>query len=235
MSRLRRWPRAYFSFRSPFSWMALTALERAHPTILDDIDLVPYWDPDPLTAAALRERGAEIQYADMSKAKHLYILGDTKRTAQALGLTMAWPVDDDPWWEVPHLGWLAARRAGRAAGFYRDVTAARWERGANVCDPDVLAGIGDRAGLDGAALAAATEDPAIRTEGVDGLYAAWEDDIFGVPYFRIGRHRFWGYDRVPGFLAELRRLRDADPLASVPQPVRAAVGAYDSDTAGGCG
>jgi 2-hydroxychromene-2-carboxylate isomerase len=236
--RVKRRPRIYFSFRSPFSWLALTALERAVPQVWDLADLVPYWDPDAATERALADRGAEVHYAQMSKAKHLYILQDTKRTAQSLGLGMAWPVDVAPWWEVPHLAWLSARRQGMALPFYREVMRARWERGENVCDRAVVAGIGDRIGLDGRVLAAATEDPEIRAEGVDGLYTAWEDDIFGVPYFRIGRQRFWGYDRVSGFAVELVAMRD-----SVPEPVLVAepvlapvpVGAYDTDTAGGCG
>lgn len=240
--RVRVGPRIYFSFRSPFSWLAVTALERELPGIHQLAEFVPYWDPDPLTEQALRNRGAEVRYTQMSKAKHLYILQDTKRTAESLGLRMAWPVDVEPWWEMPHLAWLKARREGRAEPFYRQVVGARWGAGENVCDRDVIARLGVRAGLDGDALAAATEDPQIRSEGVDALCAAYEDDIFGVPYFRIGRHRFWGYDRMPGFLAELTRTLPAteptqpgDALAGVPEPLRTAVGAYDCDTAGGCG
>lgn len=240
--RQRKRPRVYFSFRSPFSWLAITALERELPRVHELAEFVPYWDPDPLTVAALRDRGAEIHYAQMSKAKHLYILQDTKRAAESLGLRMAWPIDVSPWWEVPHLAWLRARRDGGAERFYGEVMRARWEAGENICEPDVIARLGTQAGLDGDALAAATEDPQIRAEGVDALYAAYEDDIFGVPYFRIGRHRFWGYDRVPGFLAELTGAlpgagpaRPGDELAALPEPLRAAVGAYDTDTAGGCG
>jgi 2-hydroxychromene-2-carboxylate isomerase len=237
--RRKRRPRVYFSFRSPFSWMALTALERELPGFTGLVDMIPYWDPDEHTEAALRERDAEVHYAQMSKAKHLYILGDTKRTAAELGLRMAWPIDVDPWWEVPHLAWLAARREGRADAFYREVVTARWERGEDVCDQAVVAGLAARAGLDGARLATAVDDPEIRAEGVEALYSAYDEDVFGVPYFRVGRHRFWGYDRVRGFLAELRSTMDETgpdtTLAGVPEPVRAAAGAYDTDTAGGCG
>ena len=72
----------------------------------------------------------------------------------------------------------------------------------------------------------------VRAEGVDCLAAAYDDDVFGVPYLRLGRHRFWGLDRVDAFLEELAR---AEPSAVVTVPAGIPVGAYDRDTAGGCG
>src|SRR5437588_10711604 len=109
-----RVPRLFFSFRSPYSWMAVERLRRALPDLFTRVELYPYWEPDPDTDRALREQGAELGYQQMVKAKHLYVLADTKRLATGLGLRMSWPVDIDPGWEVPHLAWLAARRAGVA-------------------------------------------------------------------------------------------------------------------------
>jgi 2-hydroxychromene-2-carboxylate isomerase len=185
------------------------------------------------------ERGAEFHYAPMSKAKHLYILGDTKRLASRMGRVMAWPVDVDPWWEVPHLAWLAARRAGPDAArrCYDALVAARWERGENICETAVLRAAATAARLDADLLAAATEDAGLRAEGVDGLVEAYEDDVFGVPYLRLGRQRYWGFDRIDMFLDEYLSEVDrsvGDPRLGVPAVVRDA-GGYDRDTAGGCG
>ena len=85
--------RVYFSFRSPYSWMAVERLTRAIPRIHDRAEFSPYWEPDERTLDALQKRGADIRYAAMSKAKHLYILQDTKRLATRLGMRIAWPVD----------------------------------------------------------------------------------------------------------------------------------------------
>ncbi|MEU5695825.1 DsbA family protein [Actinosynnema sp. NPDC020468] len=221
-------PRLYFSFRSPFSWMAVEALRRALPDALARFDLVPFWDPDPATSAALTARGADTHYTQMSKAKHLYILQDTRRCAEKLGLAMKWPVDVDPWWEVPHLAWLAARREGRAEAFYDAVVAARWGRGEDVCDQDAVALLAERAGVDPSA-ALAPADPELRAEGVTCLERAWHDDVFGIPYLFLGRHRFWGLDRIPDFLAAYHR------SDTVPPAVPVGVVAGDRDTAGGCG
>jgi 2-hydroxychromene-2-carboxylate isomerase len=241
-------PRVYFSFRSPFSWMAMECVRRRAPELLDTAELFPYWDPDAATGAALAERGAEFHYTQMSRAKHLYVLADTKRQARRLGLQMSWPVDVDPHWEVPHLAWLAARRRGEHDLCYSALVTARWSRGEDICDRAVLRRVAEGAGLDGAALADAADDPDLRAEGVGCLAAAYEDDVFGVPYFKVGWQRFWGLDRVGQFLDAVPGVPAAatgpgaaeaapaeDPLAGVPELVRANVGAYDTDTAGGCG
>lgn len=231
MKRPRR-PRLYFSLRSPYSWMAVHRLRQAVPDAFERFDVLPYWEPDAGTEQGLAERGAEVHYAHMSRAKHRYILMDTKRLALAAGLSMAWPVDVDPWWELPHLAWLRARRLGRAVEFYDALVAARWERGDDICTPGVVRAAAVTAGVDPELALAAPDDPALRTEGLDALESSYQDDIFGVPYLLWGPHRFWGLDRVDTFL-RMWRPDDGSPAAPAPAPDRAAP--YDTDTAGGCG
>lgn len=235
--RKPRRPKLYFSFRSPYSWMAIERLRRGLPELFQVMELLPYWDPDQVTHRLVTDQGAEIHYQMMSKAKHLYVLADTKRMAARLGLTMAWPIDIDPWWEVPHLGWLAARRAGAAERCYDALVTARWQRAENICDPGVFQRVMTGAGLDGRVLAAATANEGIRAEGAECLVSSYFDDIFGVPYVRLGHQRYWGLDRMDMFLEEFRsvhgQVHGAAPPGSVPTGI--AIGAYDRDTAGGCG
>ncbi|MER7274952.1 DsbA family protein [Dactylosporangium sp. NPDC000244] len=229
-----RAPRVYFSFRSPFSWMAVRRLCEAVPDAMTRLEFRPYWDPDPQTEAALTERGAEFHYVQMSRAKHRYILLDTKRLAARAGLRMVWPIDVDPWWELPHLAWLKARRLGRAEQFYAAATDARWEHGRDICEPVTLREVARAAGLDGDELAGAVHDPAIRAEGVDCLVAAYHDDVFGIPYCIAGRDRFWGLDRLDDFVAALHAHPSPEPERDAGRPAPAGA-AYDTDTAGGCG
>lgn len=231
MKRRRR-PRLYFSLRSPYSWMAIHRLRRAVPDAFEAFEWLPYWEPDSQTGKGLAERGAEFHYTQMSRAKHLYILMDTKRLAAEAGLSMAWPVDVAPWWELPHLAWLRARHLGRAAEFYDALTAARWGRGDDICTRDVVRAAAVEAGVDPDLAVAAPDDPALRTEGLDALESAYQNDIFGVPYLLWGPHRFWGLDRVDTFLAAWRDAA-GPPAAPVAAPDRDAP--YDTDTAGGCG
>ena len=194
-------PRLYFSLRSPYSWLTIQRLRAAAPGALEAISCFPYWDPDEQTSAGLTERGGEFHYVQMSRAKHLYMLLDTKRLAEQQGLRMAWPVDLDPCWEVPHLAWLRARHEGLAWEFYDALVQARWGRGDNICEPEVVRAAAGQAGLDPEIAVGAVADPEIRAEGVGCLYQAYLDDVFGIPYLKWGRHRFWGFDRLDAFLA----------------------------------
>lgn len=244
MARTPKPPQIWFSFRSPFSWIAMHELNLRVPSARETFEFRPFWEPDANTAARLAERGGEIIYAPMSKAKHLYILQDTKRLAERSGLSMTWPVDMGPWWEPSHLGWLAAERDGRRWEYYDAVVAARWERGEDISDPAVIARAAETAGLDPASVSAAVDDESLRAAGADALYQAYHGDIFGVPYFVHRRQRFWGLDRLDWFVNDLSvagvdvRGDILDELASgdgrrFEQLVGA--GAYDTDSAGGCG
>lgn len=237
----RRTARLYFSLRSPFSWMAVRRLEERLPDADRHIEYVPFSEPDEISTAALEARGGKVLYTAMSKAKHLYILNDTKRLAAKFGYAMKWPVDEGRlWWDLPHLAWIAAKEMGVHREFYAAVMAARWERGENICDREALRSICAAAGLDADALVAAPEDQRIRDLNTEALMRIYNDDVFGVPYFTYGRERFWGLDRLDDFLAAMAAAPpvDGDPWAlgeSVPERVLERVGAADHDTAGGCG
>jgi 2-hydroxychromene-2-carboxylate isomerase len=234
-------PRLYFSFRSPYSWLAVERLLQCVPALFDAFEVLPYWDPDANTERALAALGAKLPYQAMSKAKHRYVLGDTKRLAARLGHRIAWPVDADAWWEVPHLAWLAARQTGEERQCYDALAAARWQRGENICDRQVLRRVAAEAGLDAERLCGAVDDESVRAEGLSCLVAAYEDDVFGIPYLLMGRDRYWGFDRVDLFLDAYHRGGAAvsvgpavEPTHGVPAEV-VLCGAYDRDTPGGCG
>lgn len=233
---MKRLPRIYFSFRSPFSWLALRRLEERAPALVESLELIPYWEPDRITAGRLEALGAAIHYGPMSKAKHLYILQDVKRLARKCGVEVIWPIDVDPVWEVPHLAWIKARREGRARSFYQAVVDARWKRGENICDPAVVHRLADSLGLAGDRIAGALDEEDVRREGVEHLVRAYEDDIFGVPYMRYGQHRFWGFDRLDDFIAVVMEAQDGDmPPAHPPGRPVASTSWYERDVSGGCG
>ena len=202
--RAKKPPRLYFSLRSPFSWMAVRQLEERVPNAQEVIEYVPFFEPDAESLAALQEQGGKFHYVAMSKAKHLYILNDTKRLAAKFGYDMKWPIDVDPWWELPHLAWFKAKDLGVHEEFYAAVMSARWERGEDICEPEILRRILTDAGLDPEPLVSAPSDPEIRQRGVQALMDVYQDDIFGVPYFKLGRQRFWGLDRLDDFVLALQ-------------------------------
>jgi 2-hydroxychromene-2-carboxylate isomerase len=191
----------YFSFRSPYSWMASRLLEDRLPEAPELMEYVPFFVPDRITLDMMAERGVEVHYTDMSKAKHLYILQDAKRLCARFGFTMAWPIDVDPWWVLPHHAWMAAQRIGKGRELFWALSQARWERGEDICLPDVVRKAGESVGIDGDLLVSAPDDPDLRRQGVDALERAYMDDVFGIPFFKIGVHKFWGIDRLDDYLA----------------------------------
>jgi len=191
----------YFSFRSPYSWMASRLLEERIPDAPRLFEYVPFFVPDEKTLADMAVRGVEVHYTDMSKAKHLYILQDAKRLCQRFNFAMKWPIDIDPWWVLPHHAWMAAKRTGDEQKLFWALSEARWERGENICEIDVVRRISESVGLDGDLMVSAPDDAELRKQGVDALESAYMDDVFGIPFFKISSHKFWGLDRLDDFVA----------------------------------
>ena len=233
----RRTPRFYFSLRSPYSWLAYRELMEDHPDIAAAVEWRPFFEPDETSERMLTEAGGTFPYAAMSRAKHLYVLQDVGRIAKCRGIALSWPVDRAPVWEIPHLAYLVALREGRGPQYIAAAYRTRWEEGRDICDRTVIAGIGAELGLNPAELAAAADDPVLRQEGVRLLLDICADGVFGVPFFVHGFSRFWGLDRLPGFVAHLREREQA--ARGLPDPVGAAVGlgpkGTDDGHAGGCG
>jgi 2-hydroxychromene-2-carboxylate isomerase len=181
----------FYGLRSPYAWLAHRLIAEHLPARWHAaIEYVPFWDPNADTLQTVRRRGGEFLYRPMSRERHLYILGDVKRISTSLGYTLRWPVDvADQDWELPHLACLAALQSGCAAELRGRLFRARWEEGTNICDRNVLA-----------ALTADLELGDIsrqREQGVLTLCRCHRNGVFGLPYFVVGRERFWGVDRLP--------------------------------------
>ncbi len=227
---MTRPPRFYFSLRSPYSWLALEDLTSRHRELAAAVEWRPYWDPDAASHAALTDAGGGYCYTQMSREKHFYILQDTRRLARDRGLTMTWPVDRDPWWEIPHLACLAADRHGRMPELATALTRARWTWGRDICDPETVAEIASELGLDGPVIAHAAHDDEMRAMATATLLDAYRDGVFGVPFFVRGPHRFWGVERVDAFADWLGVPETAPTDYTAPIPVGSDIG-----HAGGCG
>jgi hypothetical protein len=82
-------------------------------------------------------------------------------------------------------GLIAARRMGVGDRYLETVLAAMWEQGEKMDDPEVVRRVLDAAGLDGAALIAATQDPDVKAELVANTEAAVARGVFGIPTFFV--------------------------------------------------
>jgi 2-hydroxychromene-2-carboxylate isomerase len=243
-ARPRR-PRWYVSLRSPYSWLALHDATTRYQDFWQTCELRVFFEPDASSLDAMIRAGSSFPYVPMTRAKHFYILRDVARLAAARGLRPTWPLDRDPVWEVPSLAVLAAAEQSELAGraLALRLSRARWQEGADICDPDVVAGCARDCDLD-PTLAGRTDEPDRRAAGLAALQQVDRDAVFGVPFFVVGRESFWGLDR----LDDAARAAAAIPVAtaapapvSVPVPVpelaigRESVLAADMGHAGGCG
>jgi 2-hydroxychromene-2-carboxylate isomerase len=233
-------PRWYFSLRSPYSWLAYHDLSQRFPDVLDALEWIPCWEPDQPMTEQLAHADVLALYTPMSRAKHFYILRDVKRLTEARGLTVTWPVDRDPTWDVTNLAYLLAEREGRGREFVAAAYRDRWTRAKVIWRRDAVAEIARELGLDPVATANAADDPDLRRIGVACLARAERDGAFGVPYFVHGRNTFWGLDRVPELVASVRGvsvddLPDYEWRAGVPASAMWVAAGGDAGHPGGCG
>ncbi|MEV6067879.1 DsbA family protein [Nocardia sp. NPDC052001] len=234
-------PRVYFSFRSPYSWLAFHDLRREHPELVSALEWRPFWEPDEHFSALLAETGHEFPYTPMSRAKHFYLLRDIRRLAGRRGLANSWPLDEQMHWEPSHLGWFAASDHGLAHEYADRVYTARWLSGLDICRTEVIQSILDELAIP-ADVGELVRSPAIEKRALDALQAVCQEDVFGVPMFIHRREKYWGIDRLADFLAALPGSSIAQPestaatgapdgLAEIPVPKETA----EIGHAGGCG
>ncbi|QCK85050.1 2-hydroxychromene-2-carboxylate isomerase [Phreatobacter aquaticus] len=93
-------------------------------------------------------------------------------------------------------GLIAAEKAGLGEPYRAAVLKAMWEDGEKMDDPDVVVRVLDAAGLDGQALVAATQDPAVKQALVANTEAAVARGVFGIPTFFVGSEMFFGKERL---------------------------------------
>ncbi len=189
--------RFYFSFRSPYSWLALHRLDAALSNSGLPIEYIPVFPPP--------------NYAnDPTKvpAKAAYIQHDIARIAHAYGIAFKMPEVMDCEWVRPHAAYVHAADQGKGPAFARALYAARFGEGKDVGDDAVVAECAKQLGLDPVQTIAAQGDATLQERVVLGMMrGAQEDGIFGVPLFVFQGERYWGNDRIEWLLRAIDAAR----------------------------
>ncbi len=102
-------------------------------------------------------------------------------------------------------GMIAAQGLGVAETYLDAMLKGMWEDGLKLDDPDVFVATADAAGLDGAALLAATADPEVKARLAANTDAAVARGAFGVPTFFVGEEMFFGKERLGQAEAQLAK------------------------------
>jgi len=93
--------------------------------------------------------------------------------------------------------WLDDRDPAQARSLAKALYKAFFVDGIDISAPATVVDIAKSAGVDGAALAAALEDPALKERGKKEVDAAIAANVFGSPFFIVDGEPFWGVDRMP--------------------------------------
>ena len=93
-------------------------------------------------------------------------------------------------------GAIATQQDGSLIPYIEAGLAAMWEEGLNMSDPDVFVEVFNKAGLDGKALLARTQDQAVKDGLAANTASALAHGAFGIPSFVVGNELFFGKDRL---------------------------------------
>ncbi|MFB3116366.1 MAG: 2-hydroxychromene-2-carboxylate isomerase [Gammaproteobacteria bacterium] len=182
----------YFSFRSPYSWLAMHRISLLREKLPVELHLTPVLPP----------RGKEnFMLSDKNKVR--YIIKDVNRIATAYGLDVKWPESFDTDWLAVHIAYIYAAEQGKGIPFCLAVYHARFVEGKDVGDEMIMREISLACGLDADTLIEAQTKRQYKRTLLQGMASAGEKGVFGVPFFVYKDSIYWGNDRLEWLLREI--------------------------------
>ena len=188
--------RFYFSFRSPYAWIAAERIEAELAAINVEVEPVPIF-PTP-----------ELFPNDPSslKAKGAFLVQDVRRLARDYSLRVQFPRVPDCDWSLSHAAALAAIRRGQWLPLTLALFRQRFAEGADLGDDSVLARAAEAAGTAPSQVLADAHSEDLQAEVSRGWRQAGEQDgVFGVPSFVFAGKLYWGQDRMHHLKAAVQR------------------------------
>jgi len=175
----------YFSFRSPYSWLAFHRLSKIADWLPVNVDYIPLFPPRQFSEATTA-----------NPQKTSYVAEDVGRFAKAYGLTLQWPKPFDTNWKRPHASFLYALDQGRAVEFGLAAFAARFSQGKDLGENLALAAIAEQCGLRPKDVVLSADDGALQRRVLKGVIRGQREGLIGVPFFVFQGRRYWGNDRL---------------------------------------
>lgn len=186
----------YFSFRSPYSWLGFHRARRYLPGLGIATEHIAVFPPEGTTVAS---SGTPTRMA--------YLTEDVERMARAYGLGVCWPEVRDTDWVRAHACFYAAADAGRGEELIAAAYEARFGRGEDLGDRNVLTCVAQEAGVEAETILAAAGDEAFHGRVWQGMSQARDAGVFGVPFFVYKGRKFWGNDRLEWLLRAIEEDR----------------------------
>lgn len=193
--------RFYFSFRSPYAWLAAERLDHELSGYALELELVPLFP----TEDAFPNDPARLPN------KLRYVIGDVLRLAKEYALHVQPGAALEADWKKAHAAFLGAHELGAGRRFMLEMFRARFSRGRDLGDDEVIADVCARCELPEQPVLAAAHSPVLQANVSENFRLGQQlDHIFGVPSFVFQGQLFWGHDR----LGSLRRALAASTTAS---------------------
>jgi 2-hydroxychromene-2-carboxylate isomerase len=176
--------RFYFSFRSPYAWLAAERLDAELGDLGVRLELVGIYPTGDFVPAATADKLA-------------YLVQDVARLVRERGLRLRFPPAGDPDWSLSHAAFLHAQGRGAGERFMREAFRQRFVEGRDLGEDGVIAAAAERAGLAADEVVAAAHSGELRALAGDAWRRAAESDhVFGVPSFVYAGKLYWGQDRM---------------------------------------
>jgi len=180
----------YFDFSSPYGYLASTQIDALAGRHGREVAWRPF-----MLGAAFKTTGQSP--LTQQPLRGPYHLRDFARSARLLKVPFTLP-DPFPFASLAAARafyWLVDRESAQAKALARDVYHAAYGEGRDVRSIEAVASIGQRLGLDPAALREAVEQPAIKDRLKAETESAIARGVFGSPFLFVDGEPFWGHDR----------------------------------------
>lgn len=183
-----------FDFGSPNAYLAHRRLQQMREAYLIDVTYTPI-----LLGGLFKATGNQPPWLAFSEVppKMNYLQTEMQRYVRRYGLN---GFTFNPNFPIITLllmrGAIAAQERGEFETYFEAGLAAMWENGKKMDDKDTFVDVFNAAGLDGAALLAATQDQSVKDKLIANTNTAVERGVFGIPTFFFNDELYFGKESL---------------------------------------
>lgn len=197
--------RFYFSFRSPYSWLALHRINLICHELPVELKLIPVFPSRNKTVLP-------------EQAKIDYMIEDVNRTVSAYGLNIRWPKPFDTDWLPVHMAAIYAEEQGKGIAFCLAMYKSRFVEGRDIGEHASLRDSARETGLNEDEMIDVLGNREYKRKLLEGMAEAGKAGVFGVPFFIYKDSSYWGNDRLEWLLRDINshHKQDVPKLADDP-------------------